>query len=106
MEGSFSTELSNEVLKITAAGKLDPTNAPVLMEELKSYMGKPVKKIVFFVKDLEYMSSGGLRTVIFARQKVGANADVYMIGAQEMVMHVLKMSSLDDFIKFQDSYED
>ena len=37
--------------------------------------------------------------------KMGNGADIYMIGAQEMVMHVLKMSGLDDFVIFQDAFD-
>jgi anti-anti-sigma factor len=106
MESKFTTELSGSVLKIHLSGKLDPTNAPALMEDLKTYIGEPVEKIVFFIQELVYMSSGGLRAIIFAKQKVGNEAGIYMIGAQEMVTHVLKMSGLDDFVTFQDSYDE
>ena len=96
---------SGEITKVKLSGKLDAVNAPVLMEELKSLIGQNVKKIVFYANELEYISSAGLRTIIFAKQKLGADVEVYMIRAQEAVSDVIKMSGLDNFLYLQDSFE-
>lgn len=104
MDNKFITQ-SGEITKIKLSGKLDAVNAPVLMEELKSLIGQQVKKIVLYAEELEYISSAGLRTIIFAKQKIGAEAEVYMIGAQETVTDVIKMSGLDNFLYIQDSFE-
>lgn len=98
-------EQSGEITKVILSGKLDAVNAPVLMEELKSLIGQNVKKMVFYADDLEYISSAGLRTIIFAKQKLGTDVEVYMIGAQESVSDVIKMSGLDNFLYLQDSFE-
>lgn len=99
-------EQSGETTKVKLSGKLDAVNAPVLMEELRSLAGQNVKNIVFYAESLEYISSAGLRTIIFAKQKLGKDIEVYMIGAQEAVSDVIKMSGLDNFLYLQDSYED
>ena len=104
MEKMFIDQ-SGEITKVILSGKLDAVNAPVLMEELKSLIGQNVKKIVFYAKDLEYISSAGLRTIIFAKQKLGSDVEVYMISAQEAVSDVIKMSGLDNFLYLQDSFE-
>lgn len=96
---------SGEITKVNLTGKLDAIRAPQLMEELKSLIGQPVERIVFYAQDLEYISSAGLRAIIFAKQKLGADTEVYMIGAQETVVDVIKMSGLDNFLYLQDSYE-
>lgn len=96
---------SGEITKVNLSGKLDALRAPQLMEELKSLIGQPVGRIVFYAQDLEYISSAGLRAIIFAKQKLGADTEVYMIGAQDTVIDVIKMSGLDNFLYLQDSYE-
>ncbi len=103
MENKFITNYG-EITSIKLSGKLDATNAPSLMEELKGLVGKQVKKIVFYANELEYISSAGLRTIIFAKQKIGSEAEIYMIGAQETVTDVIKMSGLDNFLYIQDSF--
>ena len=62
--------------------------------------------LVFFAGDLEYISSAGLRVIIFAKQKIGMDAQVYLIGAPEAILNVIKMSSLDNFMTIQDTYEE
>jgi anti-anti-sigma factor len=104
MEKMFIDQ-SGEITKVILSGKLDAVNAPVLMEELKSLIGQNVKKIVFYANELEYISSAGLRTIIFAKQKLGSDVEVYMIRAQEAVSDVIKMSGLDNFLYLQDSFE-
>jgi anti-anti-sigma factor len=104
MESKFNVVLENEIIKITLSGNLDAKNAPHLSEELKKFMGKDIKKIVFLVKDLEYISSAGLRVIIFSKQKMGDDVKVIMAGAQEDVLDVIKMSGLDSMMEFVDTY--
>ncbi len=104
MDNKF-IERSGEITKIVLKGKLDAVNAPALMEELKSLIGQNINKIVFYADELEYISSAGLRTIIFAKQKIGKDTEVYMIGAQDAVSDVVKMSGLDNFLYLQDSFE-
>jgi anti-anti-sigma factor len=106
MESKFSVNCQGDVAKIELCGRLDTTNAPAFQEELKKLISQSLNRIVFLVKDLEYISSAGLRAIIFAKQKIGAHAQVYLIGAQETVLSTVKMSGLDNFMFIQDTYED
>ena len=105
MESKISVTCENEVAKVELAGRLDATNAPALAEELKKLVGQPIKRVVYLANALEYISSAGLRVIIFSKQKIGEDTDVYLIGAQEPVLDVIKMSGLDTFLIIQDSYE-
>lgn len=106
MESRFSVTCEEGVASIELCGRLDATNAPAFQEELKRLMGQELSRLVFYAKDLEYMSSAGLRTIIFAKQKIGRASTVYLIGAQEAVQNVVKMSGLDTFMVLQDAYGD
>jgi len=106
MESKFSVTYEEGVANIDLSGRLDATNAPALQEELKKLIGQSVRRLVFYAKDLEYMASAGLRVIIFAKQKIGADAQVYLIGAQEMVLDVIQMTGLDNFMVIQDSYDE
>ncbi len=106
MEPKYTLSLQDGIARIELVGRLDATNAPALQEELKKLIGADVKRMVFFAKDLEYISSAGLRVIIFAKQKVGVHADVYLIGASEAVMSVIRMSGLETLMFIQDTYTD
>jgi len=104
MESKFLVSCKDGVASIELCGRLDATNAPLLQEELKKLPSQNVSSLVFYAKDLEYISSAGLRVIIFAKQKIGADSQVYLIGAQEAVLGVIKMSGLDNFVHIQDSF--
>lgn len=106
MECKCTVTYNEGVAKIELGGRLDANNAPMLQEELKKLIGQKVDRLVFLAKDLEYISSAGLRVIIFAKQKIGVDAQVYFIGAQESVLSVIKMSCLDNFLTIQDTYEE
>ncbi len=106
MESKFSVDYKDGVAKVELSGRLDATNATSLQEELKKLIGQTVSRLVFYAKDLEYISSAGLRVIIFAKQKIGVDAQAYLIGAQETVLSVIKMSGLDNFVTIQDTYNE
>ena len=104
MDSRYSFDVKDMVAKIELVGRLDATNAQGFQDELKNLSGQKINRIVFFVKDLEYISSAGLRAIIFAKQKIGAQANVYLVGAGEAILSVIKMSGLDNFLFIQETY--
>lgn len=102
MDSKFEMQFENGVAKIELIGKLDAVKAPELMDELKKLIGQKIEKIYFIADKLEYISSAGLRVMIFSKQKIGIDADIYLIGATEEVLDVIKMSGLDNFLIIQD----
>lgn len=105
MESKFSVTLEGTTAKIELCGRLDATNSPALQEELKKISGQKIEHLVFLAKDLEYISSAGLRVIIFAKQKIGLDSHVYLIGAQEAVVNTVKMSGLDNFMEIQQDFK-
>lgn len=104
MGQNFSMEQQGNVAQITLVDKIDTTNAPALADELKKLIGQNVEKIVFLAKDLKYISSAGLRAIVFAKQKIGKNTTVYLIGANKEILNVFKMTGFDSFVVIQDTY--
>lgn len=98
MESKYTVTEANGILSIVLSGKLDATNAPALMDELRKYIGKPITEIAFIANDLDYIASAGLRTMIFSKQKIGEAAIITLSGAKQEVLDVIKMSGLDNFL--------
>jgi anti-sigma B factor antagonist len=84
----------NVVLK----GRLDATVAPQLHTEMAKMEGTDIKKVTFDVKDLEYIASAGLRVIIFTKQKLGADTQIFMKDVNESVMQVLEMTGCNNFV--------
>jgi anti-anti-sigma factor len=102
MESLMTIELAGNILNVTLGGKLDAVRAPELMEELKKMSGQKLEKIIFYTAELEYISSAGLRAIIFAKQKIGLDSEIFFVGAQEAVLDVINMSGLDNFLTILD----
>jgi anti-anti-sigma factor len=104
MESRYTFDVKDMIAKVELVGRLDANNAQGFQDELKKLSGQQLEKVVFFAKDLEYISSAGLRAIIFAKQKIGSHLNVYLIGANESVLSVIKMSGLDNFLFIQETY--
>ena len=57
-----------EEIIIELAGRLDTTTAPALDKTINEDIGD-VKNIVLDIKDIEYISSAGLRVLLGAQKK-------------------------------------
>jgi anti-anti-sigma factor len=104
MESRFKVEYDADILKVHLSGRLDAANAPALSEEISRFKGRQIKDMVFFAEKLEYISSAGIRVIVFAKQKVGENSKVFLIGASEAILDVINMTGLANFMTVQDKY--
>ena len=102
----YEMTIADEVVEIHLHGQLTAGNVTKFSDEVKTLVGTPIKKLIFNAQDLEYIASAGLRVIIFLKQKIGADADIYFIGGQEAVLEVIKMSGLDNFLRIQETNEE
>jgi anti-anti-sigma factor len=89
---------------INLKGKLDYATASILMEELKTLIGKGVKRIDFYCAELEYISSAGIRAMVFVKQKIDVNVevDVCLHNASQPIKEVFSLSGLESYFEFVD----
>ncbi|MFC1575233.1 STAS domain-containing protein [Gemmatimonadota bacterium] len=101
----FSIDLQGGIAKIDLGERVDTTNAGDLTETLRTLVGQDVSKVVMEATNLEYLSSAGLRAIVFAKQKIGQGLDVILVGAREEIVDVITMTGFDSFVTIQDSFE-
>ncbi len=83
-------DVSNDIATITLEGELDASTAGIFQEKVQEAAGQDVKKLVLRMEALEYMASAGLRVLIFAKQKMGNDVDIYVVGPQDMVKETIE----------------
>jgi anti-anti-sigma factor len=83
------------IAKITLAGDLDASTAPVFKEAVKKAAAENPQRLILMMEELDYMASAGLRVLLFAKQKMGEHTDLYLVGAQEMVEGTIKKTGFD-----------
>ena len=98
-------EMSNSVAKITLVGELDASSAPQFRSSIEEAAAQKAKRITLLVSGLEYISSAGLRVLVFARQKMGPTVDIYLIAAQSQILDPIKQSGLLHSFYTADSYD-
>lgn len=93
------------IAKITLSGEMDGTVAPQFKTTVEAAAAQGAKRLVLMMDDLSYMSSAGIRVLIFAKQKMGAGVDIYVIGAQEQIVDTLEMTGLQHSVVMLDEYD-
>ncbi|MBV6626105.1 MAG: anti-sigma factor antagonist [Rivularia sp. (in: Bacteria)] len=105
MEFNALLETTKNTAKIILSGELKASTAPTFKTEVEKAAATNPQRLVIFMKDLTYMASAGLRVLIFAKQKMGANVDIYIISPQEMVMDTIKKTGFHHSVKIMDEYD-
>ena len=102
---SLSTEEVNGISKITLVGELDAVSATEFRTTIENVAASAPKRIVLMLEGLTYMASAGLRTLVFAKQKLGPEVDIYVVGTQEPVMETLEMTGFHHSVVMLDEYD-
>jgi anti-anti-sigma factor len=106
MAFNITMEMTDQgIAKITLVGELDASVDPDFRAQVDNAAAQRAKRLVLLMQDLEYMSSAGLRALVFARQKMGANVDIYIVGAQEMVLETIEMTGFHHSVMLLDEYD-
>lgn len=105
---SFTAELevNNSLAKITLSGELDASTAPTFKEKVEEAAKENVNRLVLMMADLEFMASAGLRILIFSKQKMGSEVDIYLISPQEMVLDTLEKTGFHHSVIILNSYDE
>ena len=93
---------TNEGAKLTLAleGRLDTTTAPELEQELKNSL-PGVQALTIDMEGLEYISSAGLRVVLFAQKTMNRQGSMVVRGAGPMIMEVFDITGFSDILNIQ-----
>lgn len=82
---------------IEIAGRLDTTTAPALDKTISESVGNTTNLVLDF-KDLEYISSAGLRVLLAAQKKMQKVGSMRLINVCEEVMDVFEMTGFADIL--------
>lgn len=91
---------NNNQLVIALEGRLDISTAPDLDKVVNNDLDG-VTELVFDLEKLYYISSVGLRVLLFAQKKMNRQGSMKVINVNEMVMDVFAAMGFADIMKIE-----
>ena len=104
MAFTIQTVVEGQTAKMTLAGELDSLSARVFQTEIEKIANQPINELVLFMEKLDFMSSAGLRVLIFSKQKVGSHLAIYIVKPQELILDTLEKTGLHHSVNIVDEY--
>ena len=89
--------IENGNVKINLVGRLDTITAPELEKELDRLLPS-ANNLIFDMKELEYISSAGLRIILKAQKTMKDKGEMKLIGVNENIMEVFEITGFIDIL--------
>jgi anti-sigma B factor antagonist len=104
---AFSSDLviDRGIAKITLTGELDAQAATEFRTDVEQAANQRVRKLVLLMSGLGYMSSAGLRAIVYAKQKMGAQSDVFVVGANDGINETLQLTGFSSSVISLPTYD-
>ena len=84
-------------LSIIIEGRLDTTTAPQLDTLLDESLDG-VNELVFDIKDMDYVSSAGLRVFLKSQKRMNKQGSMKVTGVQSGVMEIFEVTGFTDIL--------
>ena len=94
-----STE--NAVLTLALEGRLDTNTAPELEKEVSTDLTADVQTLILDLKELEYISSAGLRVFLAAQKKMNKQGNMVIKNVNDMIMDVFQVTGFVDILTIE-----
>ena len=96
----FKKNKEGDKLTYTVSGRLDTNTSPALNDDIVASLGD-VKELVMDIKDLEYISSAGVRVLLSAYKVMKKQGTMVLKNVPEIVRNVLSVTGLLDFFTIE-----
>ena len=87
----------NNTLTLVPQGRLDSITSPELESAIEDSIGDATS-LVLDMKDLEYISSAGLRVLLKAQKMMNNSGKMKVLNVNDTVMEVLEMTGFVDML--------
>ena len=103
----IATQEYKHVAVMSVTGRVDSSTAPELESQLKQLVDGGKHQIVLDLKDVEYMSSAGLRAMVSTLKSVKrVNGDLRLANPSARVEEVLRLAGLTSIFSIHPTQEE
>ena len=102
---SLDTTLTIEdgVATIILHGEADAVSAPALNRVVTAAIAAPLRDLVVDCTGLTYLSSAGLRCLVYAHQRLGRGVRIVLVGLRDEVAETIRLTGFDGGVSMPDS---
>lgn len=94
--------ISNQNVIITLKGRLDTMTAPQLDDGAKSIDFDEVETVTLNLKDLEYISSSGLRVILALYKNLKSKGgNLKIVNVSNTIMELFSMTGMSDYLDIE-----
>ncbi len=105
MAFAIQTQTDRDAAIMTLTGELDAAAAPSFRDQIEQLAGgQEINRLVLMLQDLSYMASAGLRALVFAKQKLGSDVELVLVGTQDSVAETIEMTGFHHSVTLLDTY--
>ena len=99
------TERNGSTLTVVLSRERPQNYFILLSEELVSYKGQGIKKIIFDATELMYLKGEGVSHVVSACREMGSRPEVVFVNCPQEIQDMLGRVGLGTIIKFETNQE-
>lgn len=95
---TIDKKLNGSKLTISVGGRLDTTTSPELEAQLDL---NGITDLTFDMKELDYVSSAGLRLLLKAQKQMNTQGDMRLVNVNDIVMEVFEVTGFSSILKVE-----
>ena len=90
----------NQIVTLVLQGDVDTKTAPELLEVLTTLKLKELSELKIDLAEVNFMSSAGLRALVFAKQKMNHDSIVSVVNSNDEIKDVIIKTGLSNAVSF------
>ncbi|MBO7406933.1 MAG: STAS domain-containing protein [Clostridia bacterium] len=92
--------IENGTMTIAPEGRLDTVTAPKLEQELRDSL-EGITELIFDLEKLDYISSAGLRVLLFAQKEMNVRGEMAVRNVNETVAEIFEVTGFTDILTIE-----
>jgi len=100
-----SIDKDGDITRVVVSGELDH----IAIHSFRKVLGQAVSdnpsKVAIVMNELSSMNNEGVRTIIFEKQKMDVDANMYLVGANEAIKQMFDRDELTEEVTILNSYD-
>ncbi len=97
---NINKTINNTTAVFTLEGRLDTSTAPELEKELKNSLDG-ITTLTLDMKALDYISSAGLRVLLFAQKTMNKQGNMTIRNANQTIMEIFEVTGFSDILTIE-----